>query len=121
MSDAQDKAIEMFILSVVSGFRVPNDSVSTAEHLTAMFVRHLKDFDAAVLDKARLHIERHRIDPWMPTVGECVRVCEHARDDKLRDLLDPEGAKKRAAAERELKAILGNRPLPTQPLRPRED
>lgn len=115
------KAIEMFVMSIVSGFRVPNDSAGTAEHLAAMFFRHLEEFTPEVLDKARLHIERHRIDQWMPTVGECVRVCEHARDGKLRDLLDPEGAKKRAAAERELKAILGNRPLPTQPLRPRED
>lgn len=106
-------------MSIVSGFRVPNDSPSTAEHLAGMFFRQLSDFSPDVLDKARLHIERHRIDPWMPTVAECVKICEHAKSGTLRDLLDPEGAKKREAGLREIRAIAG--PPITQKREPLEE
>lgn len=113
--------IEEFLTGLFTAFRNPNANPDSAERLTGLYAEHLGEFDDKVLAVSLSHILRHRKDPFLPTIAECREVCEHARDGKLRDLLDPEGAKRRAAAERELKAIIGNRPLPLRPVRPRED
>lgn len=112
-------SIEEFLTSLFTAFRNPNSNPDSAERLTALYVEHLGEFDEAVLAVALSHILRHRRDPFLPTIAECVEVCEHAKSGKLRDLLDPEGAKKRDAGLREIRAIAG--PPITQKREPLEE
>jgi hypothetical protein len=106
------EAFREFLLTIVTGFRTPSEGDETAKHLVKMLSRNLEEFEPEVIDKARAHIERYRKDPWMPTIAECVEVCEHAKAGTLGDLLDPEGAKKRAAARKRIAEICGPGPRP---------
>ncbi len=111
--------IEKFLTSLFTAFRSPNSNPGSVERLSELYFEYVGTFDGEVLGAAMDHILRHRKDPFLPTIAECVEVCEHAKSGTLRDLLDPEGAKKREAGLREIRAIAG--PPITQKREPLEE
>lgn len=110
-----------FIEDIFAMFRRPNQDADATGRMMRIYLENLGDYDQSTLVTAKNHILQTRKDPFVPTLAEMLEVCNHVKAGTLRDLIDPEGAKKRAAAERELRAIIGNRPLPLRPLQPRED
>lgn len=107
-----------FIEDIFAMFRRPNQDADAMGRMMRIYLENLDTYEPKTLAEAKNHIVQTRKDPFVPTLAEMLDVCNHARDGKLRDLLDPEGAKKRAAAEREWKAIIGNKPIPLHPPRP---
>lgn len=111
MTTDNHDALKAFIAAMFNGFRKPNENQDAVAGLLAMFREHLSEFDAATLAIAQRHIIRHRKDPFLPTIAECVEVCEAAKrgPQELTLVRDPVAyAKHRAEVEaglRRLKAI----------------
>lgn len=111
MTISNHEALKSFIAEMFTAFRKPNESEDAVARMIGMFREHLAEFDTATLDAARRHIIRHRKDPFLPTIAECVEVCAAAKKGphELALVRDPVAyAKHRAEVEaglRRLKAI----------------
>lgn len=99
-----------FLDALFASFRNPGANQDRTDRLMDLYVEHVGTFDDTVLRAAKAHIIRTRKDPFLPTIAEVVEVCEHAKNGTLRDLADPEGARKRADFVRNLRVIGGSTP-----------
>lgn len=98
-------ALRNLLSALVTNYRAPNDGHGAGARLMNLYAEFLSEFDDPTLEAARRHIIINRKDPFLPTIAEVRDVCEHAKAGTLGDLLDPEGAKKRAQSIRRIRSI----------------
>ena len=85
-NNRQDAA--KFMKKIMPCFRPPTTDEGSAKGLMDAYVGALSEFDGAVLDQAANNILRTRLDPFFPTLAQCIAACEKIGADASKAAAD---------------------------------